>query len=119
MKIMWFHILIEPIITIVVLLIYLYLFQPNNVRWSNRRLFPVSFNIAFSFIFLLINYNLLIRCTFWFNAGSRIIDNTLIVCFFLFLAPAGGSNQAASYPYTFSNPVGAKLYFNKHQFYYF
>ena len=28
-----------------------------------------------------------IRCTSWFNAGSRIIENNFRDCFFLFLAP--------------------------------
>ena len=31
--------------------------------------------------------------------------------FFLILAPTGGSNPSRPYPYTFPNPVGAKLGF--------
>ena len=44
-----------------------------------------------------------IWCIFWFNAGSRISENNLRRCFFLFLDPVG------PYPYPFSNPAGAKL----------
>ena len=47
-----------------------------------------------------------IRCTFWFNTGSRIIENKFRGCFFLFLATAGGSNPAGHYPYPFPNPEG-------------
>ncbi len=35
-------------------------------------------------------YFLGIWCTFWFIAGSRIIENNLRGCFFLFLGPAVG-----------------------------
>ena len=38
-----------------------------------------------------------IRCTSWLNAGSRIIENNLRGCFFLILAPVGGSNPAGPY----------------------
>jgi len=47
-----------------------------------------------------------IRCTSWFNAGSRIIENNLRGCFFLLLTPAGGSNPAGPYNYAFPNPAG-------------
>ncbi len=49
-----------------------------------------------------------IRCTSWFNAGSRIIGNNLCGCFFLFLAPAGGSNPAGPSPNLFPHPGPGK-----------
>ncbi len=39
-------------------------------------------------------------CTFWINAGYRIIENNVRGCFFLFLAHAG------SYPNPFPNSAG-------------
>ena len=32
-----------------------------------------------------------IWCTFWFNAGSRIIENDLKVCFFSIFRPCSGA----------------------------
>ena len=46
-----------------------------------------------------------IWCTFWFNFFRRI-ENNLIGCFFLFLAPVGGSNPAVPSPDLFANPAG-------------
>ena len=47
-----------------------------------------------------------IRCTFWFDAGSRIIGNNLRGWFFLLLAPAGSSNPAGPSHYSFPNTAG-------------
>ncbi len=48
-----------------------------------------------------------IRCTFWFNAGSRIIENKFRRCFFLFLALAGSFNPAEEhYTSPFPNHAG-------------
>ena len=46
-----------------------------------------------------------IRCTSWFNAGYRIIENNLGGVLILFLAPAGGSNLAGPYNNPYPNPV--------------
>ncbi len=51
-------------------------------------------------------YSYWIRCTYWFDAGSRIFENILRLCFFLILAPEGGSNLAGPYPNPFPNPGG-------------
>ena len=48
----------------------------------------------------------LIRCTYWFDVGSRIIENYLEGVFFLFLGPSVSSNPAGPYPNPFPNPVG-------------
>ncbi len=50
-----------------------------------------------------------IWCTSRFNAGSRIIENNLRRTFFLFLAPAEGSNSEGPYSDPFSNPAGQSL----------
>ena len=42
-----------------------------------------------------------IRCTFWFNAGSRIVEIIKEEFF-----PAGGSNPVGPYSNTFPNPAG-------------
>ncbi len=47
-----------------------------------------------------------IKCTFWFNTGSKIIEDNLWGCFFLFLDPEGGSNPSGPYPNPFPNPAG-------------
>ena len=47
-----------------------------------------------------------IRCTFWFNAGSGIIENKFRGYFFPILAPAGGSKPMEPYPNSFLNPAG-------------
>ena len=47
-----------------------------------------------------------IRCTSWFNAGYRIIENNLGGVLILFLAPAGGSNLAGPYIHPSPNPEG-------------
>ena len=46
-----------------------------------------------------------IRCTLWFIARSRIIENTLKGCLLLFLVPDGGSNLAGPYSNHFPNPA--------------
>ncbi len=48
----------------------------------------------------------LIWCTSWYNAGSRMIENKFRGCFFLFLAPAAGSNSMGHYHIPFPNLVG-------------
>ena len=40
-----------------------------------------------------------IRCTVWFNAGSRIIENNLMGWFLVFLAAVGGANPAGYLTY--------------------
>ena len=52
------------------------------------------------------DYFFLIRGTFWFDAGSRIIENNLRGCFFLLLAPVGDSKPVGPYPSPFPNPAG-------------
>ena len=47
-----------------------------------------------------------IKYTYWFNAGSRIIENNCMGCFFQFLKSAGGSNPAGPYPNLFPKPAG-------------
>ena len=51
--------------------------------------------------------NFWIRCTCWFNAGSRIIENNFRGCFLQIIAPVGGSNAAGPYPTNpLPNPAG-------------
>ncbi len=59
------------------------------------------------------------------NARSRIIENKLEGCFFLFLSPVGGSNPLGPSPIPFPNPAGQSFPSpnlsgkNKHILYYF
>ncbi len=55
------------------------------------------------------SFKKVIRCTFWFNAGSRINENKLETCFVLFLALVGSSNPAEPYHNPFSNPAGQRF----------
>ena len=52
-----------------------------------------------------------IRYTFWFNAGSRIIENRFMGYFFLFIAPVRGYNPAGYFSFPFQ-PCKAKQTFN-------
>ena len=51
-----------------------------------------------------------VRCTSWFNAGSRIIENNLRGCNLLFLAPAGSSNPVGPYTNPLPKPAGQSLH---------
>ena len=47
-----------------------------------------------------------VKCTFWQNGGSKIIENKLVGYFFQFLAPVGGPNHEGAYHYPFPNIPG-------------
>ena len=50
--------------------------------------------------------NMWIRCTFWFDAGSRIFENDFRWCFFLFLAHTGALTLRGPILIPFSNLAG-------------
>ena len=102
--------------------IFVHIFQ-NICNFSSRNLWNVNHQdlarkgIKAQETFPQVNYNkhkskysffliFGIRCTFWFNARSRIIENNLRGWFFLFLAPVVGCNPAGHYPNPFPNPAG-------------
>ena len=52
--------------------IYLSIYLLLNLTFSSREVYPLCITI---------NYIIWIRCTSWFNAGSRIIENDLVDVF--------------------------------------
>ena len=69
--------------------------------------FRVATPVCFREYYVKSSLKIGIRCTFRFNAGSRITKNNLRECFSLFLVTMGGSNPVEIFP----NPRGAKLTF--------
>ncbi len=81
-------------------------------RWIVNLTCTQSFIQTHSLICTIFHQKLWIKCTFWFNAGSWIIENIIERVFFsLFLDPVGSFNPVMPYPNHFPYPAGQSLPF--------
>ena len=88
-----------------ILLLSSYFYQLFDFQ-NNESLLFFSFLFRFMMDIIILVPTFRIRCSFWFIAGSRIIENSFKGYFFLFLATVGGTNPAGPYPNQLPNPAG-------------